>query len=179
LICCGVGNNGGDGFVMARHLDLRGVSVRVFVWGNASRFSPDAGRNFEILKRCSVAIDLCGASAQSDHLALAIAEANCIVDALLGTGAKGEPRPPLDAVIDDLNASGTPLLAVDIPSGLDCDSGKPAAHTVRAAHTCTFVAHKIGFASAEAKPYLGVVHVLDIGAPRVLVESVTGRTADG
>jgi NAD(P)H-hydrate epimerase len=173
LICCGTGNNGGDGFVMARHLDLRGVPVRVFVWGEVNRFSTDAACNFEILKRCAIPIVVCGTDAAGERLAAAIASSNCIVDALLGTGAKGEPRPPLDTVIAQLNASPVAKLAVDIPSGLDCDTGKPAAHTIRAAHTCTFVAAKVGFAFSEAKPHLGSVHVLDIGAPRVLVESVT------
>jgi NAD(P)H-hydrate epimerase len=175
LICCGTGNNGGDGFVMARHLDLRKVPVRVFVWGDLSRSSADAGRNFEILKRCAIPIEVCGSDAASERLAAALADAGCIVDALLGTGAKGDPRPPLDTVIEQLNANSVAKLAVDIPSGLDCDTGKPAAHTLRAAYTCTFVAAKLGFNSKEAKPYLGAIHVLDIGAPRVLVDSVIAQ----
>ena len=94
-----------------------------------------------------------------------------MVDALLGTGSKGEPRPPLDGVIDAINAARALKLAIDIPSGLDCDTGHPARHTVHADCTCTFVAPKIGFNANEAQAYLGVVHVLDIGAPRMLVES--------
>lgn len=175
LICCGTGNNGGDGFVMARHLDLRGMSVRVFVWGNTSRFADDAGTNFDIIRRAGIPIELCGSDPAPERLAAALAASGCVVDALLGTGARGEPRPPLDAVIDQLNASPMSKLAVDIPSGLDCDTGESARHTVRAHHTCTFVANKQGFARAEAKPYVGQVQVLDIGAPRVLVEAVLSR----
>ncbi len=77
--------------------------------------------------------------------------ADWIVDALLGTGAHGEPRPPFDAAIDWMNVKRAKKLAVDVPSGLDCDSGEPAKHTVRADHTCTFAAMKIGFTRPAAK----------------------------
>ena len=83
---------------------------------------------------------------------------------LVGHRRRGEPRPPLDAVIDQLNAAAALKLAIDLPSGLDCDTGEPAGHTIRARHTCTFVAAKRGFLFPAAKPYLGRVHVLDIGA---------------
>jgi NAD(P)H-hydrate epimerase len=100
--------------------------------------------------------------------------ADWIVDALLGTGARGEPRPPLDAVIDQINAAAAPTLAIDLPSGLDCDTGEPARHTIRAAQTCTFVAAKPGFLTPGAEQFTGCVHVLDIGAPRRLVEEEIG-----
>ena len=103
-----------------------------------------------------------------------LADANWIVDALLGTGARGEPRPPLDAVIDQINAAAAKRLAVDLPSGLDCDTGVAARHTIRADETCTFVAMKRGFLSPGADRYTGRVHVLDIGAPRKLVEEIVG-----
>jgi len=90
----------------------------------------------------------------------------------LGTGARGEPRPPLDATIAALNYAGVPILAVDVPSGFDCDTGLAARHTIRATHTATFVANKIGFTTAGAANYTGQVHVLDIGAPRKLIDEV-------
>ena len=90
----------------------------------------------------------------------------------MGTGARGEPRPPLDAVIDQLNAAAAPKLAVDLPSGLDCDTGQPALHTIRAAETCTFVTAKMGFLAPAAASYVGRLHVLDIGIPRKLIESI-------
>ena len=98
--------------------------------------------------------------------------AEWVVDALLGTGARGEPRPPLDLVIDQINAAVVNRLAVDLPSGLDCDSGAAAQHTIRADETCTFIAMKQGFLAAGAGRYTGRVHVLDIGAPRRLVEEI-------
>ena len=94
----------------------------------------------------------------------------------MGTGARGEPRPPLDAVIDELNAAAAPKLAVDLPSGLDCDTGQPARHTIRAAETCTFVTAKVGFLAPAAAGYVGRLHVLDIGVPRKLIERVAAET---
>jgi NAD(P)H-hydrate epimerase len=99
--------------------------------------------------------------------------ADWLVDALLGTGARGEPRPPFDAAIDWMNAHPARKLAVDVPSGLDCDTGQPAKHTLRADHTCTFAAMKVGFTKEAAKPYIGTVHVCDIGAPPNLLDRIT------
>jgi NAD(P)H-hydrate epimerase len=172
VVCCGKGNNAGDGFVVARHLDLRGYPVRVLVWAEAAELTGDAGVNFGVLRHAGVPLEILGNRHDADRLARHLAGAAWIVDALLGTGARGEPRPPLDAVIDALNASPAPKLAIDLPSGLDCDTGAAARHTVRAAETCTFVALKRGFLAAGADQYTGRVHVLDIGAPRKLVEEV-------
>lgn len=172
VICCGHGNNGGDGFVIARHLDLRGIAVRVFAWGwqplaaGDQRQPGDAATNLAILEAARFAIHY---NAQPDELAAAISGAAWVVDALLGTGARGNPRPPLDAVIDTINAARVPVMAVDLPSGLDCDTGEAAQPTIRAQHTCTFVATKRGFLANGAAQYTGKVHICDIGAPRVLV----------
>jgi len=174
VVCCGKGNNGGDGFVVARHLDLRGYPVRVLVWAEAEELTGDAGVNFRVLQKMNVPLTLFGKGHDPAQLAAALAGAGWIVDALLGTGAGGEPRAPLDAVIDQLNASPAPKLAVDLPSGLDCDTGQAAAHTICAAHTCTFIAPKIGFQAPRADRYTGQIHVLDIGAPRQLLEEVLG-----
>ena len=174
VVCCGRGNNGGDGFVVARHLDLRGYPVRVLVWADPDRLSGDAAANFRILRKTEVAIDCFAAAHDPARLEEALTGAAWVVDALLGTGARGEPRAPLDAVIDQLNAAEAPKLAVDLPSGLDGDTGQAARHTVRAAHTCTFVAPKPGFFQPGAEQYTGQVHVLDIGAPRKLVDQMLG-----
>ncbi|MBN2474366.1 MAG: NAD(P)H-hydrate epimerase [Pirellulales bacterium] len=172
VICCGKGNNAGDGFVIARHLDLRGFEVRVLLWAVPGELSGDAEVNFRILEKTEVPIEVFGAEHDPARLASQLADAAWIVDALLGTGARGEPRPPLDAVIDQLNAAAARKLAVDLPSGLDCDTGRPSHHTIRAAATCTFVAAKPGFYAAGAERFTGRLHVLDIGAPRRLVEEV-------
>lgn len=172
VICCGKGNNAGDGFVVARHLDLRGHAVRVLLWTEPNELAGDAAANFKILTKTDVPIDVIGTTHDSDRLARHLDGAAWAVDALLGTGAKGEPRPPLDRVIDDLNASNVPILAIDLPSGLDCDTGQAARHTIRAQATCTFVASKQGFAVPGAEQFTGRVSVLDIGVPRKLIAEI-------
>jgi NAD(P)H-hydrate epimerase len=174
VIACGRGNNAGDGFVIARHLDLRGHRVRVLLWADPDQLSGDAAANFRILQKTDVAIEHFGPAPDDARLREQLAGAAWIVDALLGTGARGEPRPPLDTVIDRLNAAAAPILAVDLPSGLDCDTGQAAGHTMRAAHTCTFVAPKPGLFAPGADQYVGQLHVLDIGAPRKLVDEMLG-----
>ena len=144
----------------------------MLLWAEPEELTGDAAANFRILAKTDVPIEVFGAAEDAARLSKLLEGAAWIVDALLGTGARGEPRPPLDAVIDRLNAAAAPKLAVDLPSGLDCDTGQPARHTIRAAETCTFVAAKIGFSSPAAAPYLGRVHVLDIGVPRKLIERV-------
>ena len=93
-----------------------------------------------------------------------------IIDALFGTGLSGDVREPFDRVIAAMNASPAPVMAVDIPSGLDCDTGRPLGIVVRADVTTTFVDRKVGFLAEAAQPWLGEVHVVEIGAPRALVE---------
>lgn len=168
VICCGVGNNGGDGFVVARHLDLRGHDVRVLLFGDPERLPGDAALNYGILVQSGVPIG----RPPLDELERELSGAAWIVDALLGTGARGEPRPPLDDVIDRINSSGVLVAAVDLPSGLDCDTGQASRHTIEAAHTFTFVAQKPGFLAPDAPRYTGIVHVVDIGAPRKLVDEI-------
>jgi NAD(P)H-hydrate epimerase len=172
IVCCGKGNNAGDGFVLARHLDLRGYRVHVLVWAEPAELYGDAAVNFHILKKAGPPLEIFGSRHDGPRLAEHLAGASWIVDALLGTGARGEPRPPLDAVIEQLNAAVAPKLAIDLPSGLDCDTGQAARHTIRAAATCTFVAPKRGFLAPGADRYTGRVYVVDIGAPRRLVEEV-------
>jgi NAD(P)H-hydrate epimerase len=95
---------------------------------------------------------------------------------MLGTGAVGEPRPPFDAAIDWMNSQVCKKLAVDVPSGLDCDTGQPASHVIRADHTCTFAAMKIGFTKPAAKPFTGTIHVCDIGVPPRLIECLSASS---
>lgn len=169
-VCCGKGNNAGDGFVIARHLDLRGHSVRVLLWADPAELVGDAAANFNILTKTDVPIKVFGNAHDAERLSKTLDGAAWIVDALLGTGARGEPRSPFGEVIEQINAAAAPCLAVDLPSGLDCDTGRPAAHTIRAAETCTFLAAKPGFFQPEAAPYVGRLHVCDIGVPRKLIE---------
>ncbi len=172
VVCAGRGNNAGDGFVIARHLDLRGFAVRVVLCSPPESLAGDAAANYGILAKSDIEIITLGEPFSRDELRQSLDGAGWIVDALLGTGARGEPRPPMDEVIRILNAWPAKKLAVDLPSGLDCDTGQASGTTFRADHTCTFVAAKPGLVVEEAKPYVGRLHVLDIGAPRKLLESI-------
>ena len=170
LICCGKGNNGGDGLVIARHLALRGHTPHVLLGCEATQLQGDAAANFLILQRTSTEIRFVGSDCVAKASVAWFDRADWIVDAMLGTGARGEPRFPIDEMIRRANASPARKLAIDLPSGLDCDSGQQSQMTFRADHTCTLVAQKQGFRTASAKPYLGHVRVLDIGVPREVIE---------
>jgi len=172
-ICCGKGNNGGDGFVIARHLDLRKIDVQVLLFCRPDELGGDAKINYEVLVKAAVPIVIhADQHSSDDFLKSELSGADWIVDALFGTGLQGPVRPPIDRVIAAINDSGSKVFAVDIPSGLDCDTGEPLGATVRAQHTATFVAKKAGFLKPSATAWTGVVHVVDIGAPRRLLEEV-------
>jgi NAD(P)H-hydrate epimerase len=170
-ICCGKGNNGGDGFVIARHLDNRSIPVRVLLFARPEDLTGDAAVNYQIIARSNLPIHVYAGEAWDEKaLEADLAKAEWVVDALFGTGLTGPVRKPLDGVIAAINARRSHVLAVDIPSGLDCDTGQPLGPTVRAELTVTFVAEKKGFANSSAKEWIGQVHVVDIGAPRCLRE---------
>jgi NAD(P)H-hydrate epimerase len=175
VVVCGKGNNGGDGFVIARHLDLRGWTVRVLLLCDPQELSGDAAANFLIIQKAGLEIQSFAAPLEMARFNEAISGAAYLVDAILGTGATGEPKSPYAEAIECMNSSGVRIMAVDLPSGLDCDSGVAAAHTIRARHTCTFVAAKPGFFVAGAEQYVGELHVCDIGVPRKLLENIGKR----
>jgi len=172
-ILCGKGNNAGDGFVIARHLALRGARPKVFLFAPPSDLQGDALQNYQILTHCDVPIvDLSKETALETALNNEAASATWLIDALLGTGAHGEPRDPLPAVIHWANTHFAKRLAIDLPSGLDCDTGQPTAHCIQADHTCTFVTPKIGFAIPAAQQHLGQLHVVSIGVPAEIIAKV-------
>jgi NAD(P)H-hydrate epimerase len=170
VVCCGRGNNGGDGFVIARHLDNRRVPVRVLLFARSEDLAGDAATNYQIIARSGLPIEVhAGNAVDAAALRRQLDAAEWVVDALFGTGLTGPVRPPFDRVIAAINESPCRVLAVDIPSGLDCDTGRPLGLAVRADHTVTFVAQKKGFADPAAREWLGQVHIADIGAPRRLI----------
>jgi NAD(P)H-hydrate epimerase len=164
FIACARGNNGGDGFVLARHLDLRDHDVHVLLCCDAKDLLGDAAINHAILTKTDVTLYHWSEPSYEDMLS----QADWVVDALLGTGARGDPRPPMDRVIRQLNDVEARRLAIDVPSGLECDSGQLGSPTFRADHTCTLVAAKPGLLQPEAASHVGTLHVLDIGVPRKL-----------
>ena len=175
-ICCGKGNNAGDGFVVARHLENAGVDVRVLLAVPATAIRGDASVEFNVLRRAGTPVldaPLEIATAWPDELA----RADWIIDALLGTGFQGTVREPFLSAIATINAAHRKVLAIDLPSGLDCDTGAGLRDCIRATHTATFVARKPCFDVRGASDITGPVHVLDIGVPRALLLELTTPVA--
>lgn len=170
VICCGKGNNGGDGLVMARHLDNAGVRVRVLLFADPAQLSGDAAVNQHILAASGIPCEvLSGSPFDDERLRRELAPADWIVDALFGSGLRGSVQVPFDRVIAAINAAAARVFAVDIPSGLDSDTGLPLGVAVRAHHTATVAAMKQGFVQPSAGQWLGQIHVIDMGAPRAVL----------
>lgn len=169
VVCCGPGNNGGDGFVIARHLELAGCDVRVLLFADPGRLRGDAAVNAQVVQRSGLPLETFATAPAPEVLEARLQPAEWIVDALLGTGSRGEVREPLRSAVAAINRSGRRVLAVDLPSGLDADTGRPADPCVRAELTATFVAWKRGFSAPAAQPCLGEVVVVGIGVPRRLL----------
>ena len=166
-IFCGTGNNGGDGYVVARHLINRGLRVAVVVCGDRAKIKGDAKINLDILERMDQPIERLSPTDDSiaDQIGRYTADAELLVDALFGTGLRGQLSEEYQRLIEGINACRCPILAVDIPSGLDCDSGEPLGAAIQADWTVTFVAVKKGFTSGGAAPYTGDIFVASIGVP--------------
>jgi NAD(P)H-hydrate epimerase len=171
IACCGKGNNGGDGFVIARHLENAGLRVQVILACDPAELRGDAAVHFRVIDRASVHVTIASTPKEWEDVAERLAGADWIVDALLGTGFEGSPREPIATAIRVMNRSSRPILAVDIPSGLDADTGSAASVCVRAARTMTFVAMKRGFDVGDCREFTGPVDVIDIGVPKQLLTS--------
>jgi NAD(P)H-hydrate epimerase len=154
-VFCGKGNNGGDGLVAARILRDEGRSVDVVCLAPSAELSDDARANLERLP---------GEPPRADHHRVP-SEAVLVIDALLGTGFAGEPRGPAAEAIAAINAAGIPVLAADVPSGVDASTGEVSGPAVRALVTGTFHAAKPGLWIAPGKTHAGEVRILDIGIP--------------
>ena len=174
-IVCGKGNNGGDGFVIARHLALRGWQISVDLMGDPADLTGDAATNHAIADRMGIPIrrlDKPGALARAARRWRSCA---VVVDALLGTGFAGQVRELLASVIQQINMlKGPAIVAVDVPSGLDADTGQAGGVAVRADCTVTFLAAKVGLVKPSARPYVGRLIVADIGAPLELIAKRLG-----
>lgn len=183
LIACGTGNNGGDGLALARHIHNAGAHVHIVLADAPSAYRGDPAVHLAIAQRMGLPITVFDpAVAARPGDGLVPDRPDLIVDALFGTGLNGPVREPVASLIDQLNrlgAAGVPLLAVDIPSGLDADSGQPMGSAcIRATMTVTFVGLKAGFERLGAQDYVGRVVVADIGAPVELVRQL-GRPRAG
>lgn len=167
MVCifCGTGNNGGDGYVIARHLLNAGLLVRVVVCGDANKIKGDAKINYDVLRGMGQSVEILdmGSGNIGDEVAVLTAGCEVIVDAIFGTGLTGEPRGGFPSLINSINDRKIDVLAVDIPSGLDCDTGESMGCCIKASQTVTFVAVKKGFTAESASQYTGEIFVASIG----------------
>ena len=161
-IVCGKGGNGGDGFVAARWLRRRGLRPVVLLAARPADVVGDAAGKLAALRRAGVSPIVIEDAAQATPR---LAEAHVVVDALLGTGTRGAPTGLTAALIERINASGRPVVALDIPSGLPADGGAPAGPAIRAAATFTFAGLKHGLVQAPGLDFAGRVTVVPIGVP--------------
>ncbi len=171
VIVCGKGNNGGDGFVVGRHLKQRGARVRVVLMSKPAELSPDARTMHGRF------IKAAGASAahtcpSGEQLRALVASSDVVVDALLGTGLSAPVREPYLTAIRAINESGRPVTAVDLPSGIHADSGEVLGDAVTATLTVTFGLPKLGLYVGDGIDHAGRIEVVDIGIPDVFVQSL-------
>lgn len=167
-IFCGPGNNGGDGFVVARCLYNAGHAVRCFVCEGVE-YPPgsDSARNLEILRRLGQAPVSLGPS-DIPRSVEPLLRSGTVVDALFGTGLKRPLGSPYRELVEAWNSSGAKVVSLDVPSGLDAETGEILGAAPRAASTITFAAPKLGFFRSRGPEVCGKIWVVDIGIPRIL-----------
>ncbi len=165
-ILCGRGNNGGDGFVAARHLAIAAARPTCYLFGRVEelRGKGDAGVNLEACLRMGVPV-VEADDMPPEQVGAACVVSALVVDALFGTGLDRPLRAPWLARIHAVNACERPILAVDLPSGLDADTGLPLGASIRATRTVTMALPKVGFTLGRGSDFTGEVIVVDIGMP--------------
>ena len=157
IVAAGGGNNAGDGFVIARELHRAGAEVAVLA--TKDRYEGDARVNLDILRNLDVRLVSREASGEE------LARADLVVDALLGTGFRGEVRGDLSGLIEEINASGLPVVAVDVPSGVNGSTGEVSGPAIRATLTVCAHAAKVGCVVSPGRDHAGTVEVVEIGIP--------------
>jgi hydroxyethylthiazole kinase-like uncharacterized protein yjeF len=173
-VLCGRGNNGGDGFVVARTLVQRGVDVSVFVLGLISDVRGDARINLEILGRLGVTVvEVSDGQAWELHLS-EVRDCTLIVDAIFGTGLNAPVSGLIESVITDINASSIPVVSIDLPSGLSADSCDPRGESIEAETTVTLAAPKLPLVLPPAETRAGDIVIADVGIPSDVLDSVDG-----
>lgn len=172
-ILCGRGNNGGDGLAIARHLITRGWHCQTIVLGPVDQLSPDAWANLQILtagQGCPGIEVLTGEL--PPHAVKRLEQSTVVIDALLGTGAGGPPREPILSWLQAANETRRWRVSVDVPTGIDAQTGQAYAGHFRPTATLTFVAKKPAMADPQTLSVFGEVHVLPIGIPLQMMQEI-------
>ncbi len=170
-ILAGRGNNGGDGFAVARYLLNRGISCHVYLLAAREELRGDAAANLEIFIRMGGTVSEILNLEEWESQKEKIATHDLLVDGILGTGLKGEVQGFFQAIIEFMNSLGTPIVAIDIPSGLDADNGQVLGVCIRASLTVTFGLLKRGLLVLPGVQYCGKTVLVDISLPRPSVET--------
>jgi ADP-dependent NAD(P)H-hydrate dehydratase / NAD(P)H-hydrate epimerase len=173
-VLCGRGNNGGDGFVIARTLVQRGVDVAVFLIGRVAEVRGDARVNLEILGHLGLTVvEVADSQAWELHFS-EVSDCTLIVDAIFGTGLNAPVSGYIESVIADVNASGIPVVSIDLPSGLSADSAEPIGPSIEAGLTITIAAPKLPLVLPPGELRAGDIVIADIGIPSEILDSVDG-----
>ena len=166
----GKGNNGGDGLVIARHLLNMGAEIKVLLLADTKEINGDAAVNLEIWQKLGQKIYSIHHGDGINIVRLILMNTDLIVDAIYGTGFRGKVPEKVGRIIEVLNSSGKPIVAVDVPSGLEASNGKVNGPCIQATHTVTFGLPKLGLILEPGASYAGRLHIVDISIPAVLVE---------
>ncbi|MBP9865726.1 MAG: NAD(P)H-hydrate epimerase [Candidatus Omnitrophica bacterium] len=169
LICCGKGNNGGDGFVAARLLAKHGFKPEVYLLEGSEELKPDAKTNFARLKQHGVVIHELRPNTDWSAFEESLASCRWVVDAMLGIGITRPLAEPYLSAVAKINRSGKLVASVDIPSGLNADTGDKCGAAIKADHTLTLGIPKKGLYLGQGPAMAGQVHVVDIGLPKELM----------
>ncbi len=172
-ILCGPGNNGGDGLVVARHLHQRGIPVKAVLLAPEEKYKGEAGVNLRIARYAGVPLEVILDEEGVSRLAPELSAAGLVVDALFGTGLSRELSGRFAQLVEIVNGLPCPVVAVDMPSGLSADTGRPLGVAVRAHLTATMALPKVGQVIYPGRLYTGELHIVDIGMPRRVVEEKT------
>src|SRR6266850_165603 len=171
-VICGRGNNGGDGFVVARTLGQRGIEATVFLLGSVAEVRGDARTNLEILGRVGLTVvEITTAQEWELHFS-EISECDLLVDAIVGTGFHGPLTGLLETVVADVNGLGAPVVAIDLPTGVSADSHELEGEAIEASMTVTLAAPKIPLILPPADSHSGDLVIADIGIPLPILDEV-------
>ncbi len=173
-VLCGRGNNGGDGFVVARTLAQRGIEAIVFVLGSVAEVKGDARTNLEILGRIGLTVvEIANAQEWELHFS-EVSGCDLIVDAIAGTGFHGPLAGLLETVVADVNGLGVPVVAIDLPTGLSADTHELEGEAIESSMTVTLAAPKIPLILPPADAYAGDLVIADIGIPASVIDELDG-----
>lgn len=172
LIVCGKGNNGGDGFVVARYLHNQGVQVHVVLIGKKTQLVSEAKINCNILQHLEIPFYEISNSQELNFIISDLPTKFLVIDSIFGTGLTGDIQEPFASIIQSLIELNMPVIALDIPSGLDANTGEILGVVLPAQMTITFGFAKQGFFRGQGTFYTGTVQVVDIGFPKELLHKI-------